>query len=166
MLTVPNQDFVTTTTQNMEIDQDSSEHNNFCIICQDGSNRPNLLICCNDYPQITCVNCLDIPRLFQCTVQAENIIFRCLMCHIGWQRDDENQEPYFMTLVVHGFYKSRLSSSMVLFLHLNMVDDDTTGGPFKLAYQFIQLGDLFTGYVNGKYISAAIDEFLMIILKL
>ncbi|KAG1879941.1 uncharacterized protein F5891DRAFT_991496, partial [Suillus fuscotomentosus] len=196
VLTVPDQDIVTATTQHMEIDQDGSEHNN-----------------------------------------AEDVIFRCLVCHIGRQRDDENREPYF------GFYKgglpifnkflpvratlevskrAQISSSPVLFLHLNLVDNDTTGGPFKLAYQFIQpyfprgglryqevsfdiatpqklteylkdasrmvqdlrkqriwpriviaitnhtdndSGDPFAGYVNGKYISAAIDEFLTVILK-
>ncbi|KAG2059846.1 hypothetical protein BDR06DRAFT_967417 [Suillus hirtellus] len=151
-LTIPNQDIVTATTQHMEIDQDVSEHTN-------GFYKGRLPI------------------------------FNKFL-------------PVHDTLEVSK--RAQISSSPVLFLHLNLINNDTTGGPFNLAYQFIQLyfprgglhyqeasfniatpqksmeylkntsrlvqdlrkhGDPFAGYINGKYISAAIDEFLTIILK-
>lgn len=111
--------------------------------------------------------------------------------------------------------QAQISSSPVLFVHLTLIDHDTTGGPFELAYRFYEpyfpaggieyrevtfdvatvpkatdyqrqvkalvedlgeqrywsrvvvaltnhtdndTGDPFAGYVNGKYISAPVDN--------
>jgi hypothetical protein len=34
--------------------------------------------------------------------------------------------------------RAQISSEPVLFLHLSLVNVDTTGGPFELAYQFLE----------------------------
>ncbi|KAG2353859.1 hypothetical protein BDR07DRAFT_1495506 [Suillus spraguei] len=226
-LTMPDLDCLTVPANVMDVSEDLSDHNNvsaellfvilavtrenqFCIICRDGSSKPN--------------------SLFQATILSQDIIFRCIVCHIDQQAVDNKRTPYF------GFYKdgvpvlntflpilatlevsrrAQISSSSVLFVHLTLVDNDTTGGPFELAYRLLEqyfprggsdykeitfdiatktkatdyleqvcklvqalqkqrpwsrlviaitnhtdndTGDLFAGYVRGKYISGAVSE--------
>ncbi|KAG2335982.1 hypothetical protein BDR05DRAFT_1006279 [Suillus weaverae] len=217
---------------------DGFQHNDFCIVCRDGSTEPNSLICCSTCPRVTCLKCMDIPRRFQQAILGQDVTFNCIVCHmVEQQQVEQRHEPYF------GFYKggrpvldkflpilatlevslrAQISSATALFIHLALVDNDTTGGPFNLAYKFLkpyfprggiayhevtfdiatvskatsyqeqvnklvhallkqrpwsrvvigitnhtdnETGDPFAGYVNEKYISGAVDNFLAILLK-
>ncbi|KAG1868951.1 hypothetical protein DFJ58DRAFT_723358 [Suillus subalutaceus] len=102
VLTMPDQSSSVAPVQGMDVCDDGSDHNNFCIICRDGSDKANSLICCNYCPQVTCLNCMDIPQQFRQAIMSEDVIFWGIMCHIGQQLVDETPQPYF------GFYRGGL----------------------------------------------------------
>ncbi|KAG2029993.1 hypothetical protein BDR03DRAFT_987384 [Suillus americanus] len=88
---------------------------------------------------------MDVPKQFQLAILAPDITFRK-------QEGQRHSKPYV------GFYKGEVpvlsdflpilttleisplvetSSATIMFIHLNLVNNDTTGGPFNLAYQFL-----------------------------
>ncbi|KAG1840441.1 hypothetical protein F4604DRAFT_1690778 [Suillus subluteus] len=129
------------------------QHNDFCIICRDGSIEDDYLLLCDECPRVVCTNCVTVPPAFAQAVAAPHVTFRCICCHITGQcQGGDNLAPYF------GFYMnnkplldsflpirtalelnitSQLSSDHLLFIHLTLVDYDTAGGSFKLAHQFL-----------------------------
>ncbi|KAG2084906.1 hypothetical protein BD769DRAFT_1681914 [Suillus cothurnatus] len=224
-------------TERMEV-CDAFQHNEYCIVCRDGSVEADTLFCCNQCPRVTCLNCMAIPRDLLSMIMDDDVTFVCLCCHLAEQRKDGVQNgPYF------GFYKhgrpvlpkflpilatleisqrAQISSASVVFVHLKLVDCDTTGSPFLLAHNFYrpyfpqggiefcevefdvatgaksaiyqrtaakhirellnqrswarvvvgitnhtdnETGDPFAGYLEGKYISGEVQDFLQIILN-
>ncbi|KAG1784315.1 uncharacterized protein HD556DRAFT_1313632 [Suillus plorans] len=134
--------------------REPSEHNEFCLICRDGSVGEDCLFLCSTCLRVMCSNCMNIPPASACTVQADDVTFVCISCHVGMERHGHaSQLPYF------GFYRkgqpllpsflqiratlevslhSQLSSAPTLMLHLILVDHDVTGGCFELASKFLR----------------------------
>ncbi|KAG1791929.1 uncharacterized protein HD556DRAFT_1309724 [Suillus plorans] len=130
------------------------EHNEFCLICRDGSVGEDCLFLCSTCPRVMCSNCMNIPPASAHAVQADDVTFVCISCHVGMERHGRaSQSPYF------GFYRkgqpllpsflqiratlevslhSQLSSAPTLMLHLVLVDHDVTGGCFELASEFLR----------------------------
>ncbi|KAG1887756.1 hypothetical protein F4604DRAFT_1674924 [Suillus subluteus] len=93
-----------------------------------------------------------MPR-HQDVISGVGVTFVCISCHVLVQHHGRSsQNPYF------GFYRdgkpifdtflqirralelshqAQVSSETVLFIHLNLIDNDTTGGPFKLSHNFL-----------------------------
>ncbi|KAG2137106.1 uncharacterized protein EDB93DRAFT_1253722 [Suillus bovinus] len=108
-------------------EEERRDHNNFCLVCRDGA--------VDDYHL------------------SRHVTFVCISCHVLAQHHGHgSQNPYF------GFYRdgkpifdtflqirgalelphqAQVSSETVLFIHLNLIDNDTTGGPFKLSHDFL-----------------------------
>ncbi|KAG1790600.1 uncharacterized protein HD556DRAFT_1310397 [Suillus plorans] len=134
--------------------REPSEHNEFCLICRDGSVGEDCLFLCSTCPRVMCSNCMNIPPASAHAVQADDVTFVCISCHVGMERHGRaSQSPYF------GFYRkgqpllpsflqiratlevslhSQLSSAPTLMLHLVLVDHDVTGGCFELASEFLR----------------------------
>ncbi|KAG2062468.1 hypothetical protein BDR04DRAFT_1165183, partial [Suillus decipiens] len=139
--------------QSMDV-YDVVEHNDYCIVCRDGSVDTDLLFCCEECPRVTCGKCLDVPQHFREAVAGDDVTFTCICCHIAMQqKNGPPHKPYF------GFYKNgqpvlpkfvpilatleisqraQISSTPVLFIHLKLVDCDTACSPFVLAYNFLR----------------------------
>ncbi|KAG1721764.1 hypothetical protein EDD22DRAFT_854316 [Suillus occidentalis] len=144
---------VASAAQEMEV-CDQFRHNEFCIVCRDGSVGKECLILCDTCPRVMCSYCISIPSAGAHMIQADNVTFKCIFCHVGAERYGRaGYSPYF------GFYKkgkplfnsflpiratlevslqSQLSSAPILMLHLVLIDHDTTGGSFKLASDFLR----------------------------
>ncbi|KAG2355372.1 hypothetical protein BDR07DRAFT_1493291 [Suillus spraguei] len=118
-----------------------------------GSVGADSLFCCNECPRVTCLKCMDVPEAFRTAISVADVTFKCICCHIQQQEDRDERQPYF------GFYKNgrpvlskflpiaatlevsqraQISSASVLFLHLKLVNCDTSGGSFELAYKFLK----------------------------
>ncbi|KAG2028766.1 hypothetical protein BDR03DRAFT_1019368 [Suillus americanus] len=152
LLRLPGENSSTVPAEDMDV-CNGIQHNEFCFICRDGSTEAHSLVCCNNCVRVTCMKCMDVPKQFQRAILAPDVTFRCIVCHIGRKQEGQRRsEPYF------GFYKgevpvlsdflpilttleisplAEISSATVMFIHLNLVNNDTTGGPFNLAYQFL-----------------------------
>ncbi|KAG0692553.1 hypothetical protein DFH29DRAFT_1046048 [Suillus ampliporus] len=140
--------------EEMEVVPDGSCHNNFCIVCHDGTIQPNSLFCCSECPRVMCINCMVIPDAFRHAVLDDDVVFQCICCYIRQQENGPNRLAYF------GFHHSNgrpvldrflnilgtpelslsaeISSAPVLLIHLKIVDYDATGGSFELAYRFLE----------------------------
>ncbi|KAG1817892.1 hypothetical protein EV424DRAFT_1540247 [Suillus variegatus] len=128
-------------------------HNDYCIICRDGSVDDDVLVLCDECPRVVCTHCVMIPLAFAQAVLAPHVTFHCICCHIAGQRQGGNAlTPYL------GFYRnnkpvldsflpiraaleinvtSQLSSDTLLFVHLTLVDYDTNDSSFELGHQFL-----------------------------
>ncbi|KAG1830727.1 hypothetical protein DFJ58DRAFT_848380 [Suillus subalutaceus] len=130
------------------------KHNEFCIICRDGSVEDNYLLLCDECPRVVCTNCVMVPPAFTQAIMSPHVTFRCICCHIsGQHRPDgslsvyhgfyRNQKPLLDTfLPIHATLelsvRAQISSESLLFVHLILTDYDTAGGAFKLAYHFLK----------------------------
>ncbi|KAG2121491.1 hypothetical protein DEU56DRAFT_760669 [Suillus clintonianus] len=132
---------------------DGYEHNEFCIVCRDGACGSDALLCCNYCPRVTCQECINIPDDIRQVVGDPNVAFKCIICHIGEQKEQGQEGPYFGFYrngrpILNGFLpilgaleislKAQISCAPVLFLHLILVDFDAVGSPFELAYHFLK----------------------------
>ncbi|KAG2108283.1 hypothetical protein DEU56DRAFT_920505 [Suillus clintonianus] len=139
----------TSVAQTQDVDEDELEHNDFCIVCRDGSS--NRIFCCNECPRVTCIECLNIPKNCQAAVTAADVSFICIVCHVREQKDNDIPAPYFgfykdgipllaeflpILAAVEVSLKGEMSAVPVLFLHLKLVNFDAnqwairTGLPF------------------------------------
>ncbi|KAG1732857.1 uncharacterized protein EDB91DRAFT_1251594 [Suillus paluster] len=153
MLKLPRSTLEAPAMQEMEV-CDPFRHNEFCIVCRDGSVDEDRLFLCNACPRVMCSHCIDIPSGAAHQLEADDVTFLCVYCHVGKERHGRRgYSPYF------GFYRndkplfpsflpiratlevslhSQLSSTPVLMLHLVLVDHDMTGGSFELTADFLR----------------------------
>ncbi|KAG1861659.1 hypothetical protein F4604DRAFT_1929726 [Suillus subluteus] len=131
-----------------------SGHNEWCIVCRDGSAGSEFLYLCDLCPRTMCSRCVNIPVAHADAVNCDDVKFTCISCHLAAQdpRAEETHTTYF------GFYKnnlpvlptflpirgaleislqSQISSMPVVLIHLRLVDFETSGGPFDLMYRFL-----------------------------
>ncbi|KAG1850128.1 hypothetical protein F4604DRAFT_1687211 [Suillus subluteus] len=53
------------------------KHNEFCIICRDGSVEDNYLLLCDKCPRIVCTDCVKVPPAFTQAILSPHVTFRC-----------------------------------------------------------------------------------------
>ncbi|KAG1818957.1 hypothetical protein DFJ58DRAFT_850219, partial [Suillus subalutaceus] len=71
-------------------------HNEFCLICRDGSVGDNHLFLCNTCPRVMCSRCMDIPPASAHTIAKDNVTFVCISCHVAGQYHGRaSYSPYF-----------------------------------------------------------------------
>ncbi|KAG2050551.1 hypothetical protein BDR06DRAFT_1064676 [Suillus hirtellus] len=86
-------------------------------------------------------------------ISEVGVKFVCISCHVLAQyHGRHHKSPYFgfyhdgkpvfnTFLQIHGALKlshqAQVSAETVLFIHLNLIDNDVMGGPFKLAHDFL-----------------------------
>ncbi|KAG1852691.1 hypothetical protein F4604DRAFT_1933565 [Suillus subluteus] len=130
------------------------EHNEFCLICRDGSIGEDRLFLCSTCPWVMCSHCMDIPPASVRVVEADDITFVCISCHVGPQR--HGRAPY---LPYFGFYRkgkpllpsflpiratlevslqSQLPAAPTLMVHLVLIDHNVTGSCFELTSEFLR----------------------------
>ncbi|KIK42500.1 hypothetical protein CY34DRAFT_106849 [Suillus luteus UH-Slu-Lm8-n1] len=77
-------------------------------------------------------------------VLVQDITFQFIVCHKELSHENPIGAPYY------GFYKNSrpllntfipvtVTLELILFIHLSLVDIDTTGRPFELGHQFFNL---------------------------
>ncbi|KAG2737971.1 hypothetical protein P692DRAFT_20823525 [Suillus brevipes Sb2] len=130
------------------------QHNEYCIVCRDGSIEEHQLFLCDGCPRVMCSMCMVIPPALAMMLEHDDVKFRCICCHVDMQQQgNRTYSPYM------GFYrnskpistdflrinatlevslKSELSSAPVLFVHLTLVNNDAGVGTFELGYQFLR----------------------------
>ncbi|KAG1747837.1 uncharacterized protein EDB91DRAFT_1079543 [Suillus paluster] len=131
-----------------------SGHNEWCIVCRDGSSDHEFLYLCDLCPCTMCSRCIDIPIAHANAVNCDDVTFTCISCHLAAQdpHAEETRTAYF------GFYRnnlpvlptflpihstlevslqSQISSTPVILIHLTLVDFETSGGPFDLMFRFL-----------------------------
>ncbi|KAG2345455.1 hypothetical protein BDR05DRAFT_946555 [Suillus weaverae] len=126
------------------------QHNEYCIICCDGS--------------------IEEHQLFLLMQQGDHTYSP----YMGFYHNDKPILTDFLCInaTLDVSLKSQLSSMSVLFIHLNLVNNNAGLGTFKLRYQFLRLisnhtdnnnGDPFIGYPARKktYIAVQIDNSLI-----
>ncbi|KAG2125352.1 uncharacterized protein EDB93DRAFT_1110245 [Suillus bovinus] len=134
-------------------EEERRDHNNFCLVCRDGAVDDYHLFMCDLCPRTMCSNCLQITPRHQDVISGVGVTFVCISCHVLVQHHGcGSQNPYFgfyrdgkpvfdTFLQIHGAlelsHQAQVSSETVLFIHLNLIDNDTTGGPFKLSHDFL-----------------------------
>ncbi|KAG1829198.1 hypothetical protein EV424DRAFT_1344437 [Suillus variegatus] len=98
------------------------QHNEYCIVCQDGSIEEHQLL------------------LQQCHVQIQqgNHTYSPYM---GFYHNDKPILTDFLCInaTLEVSLESQLSSTLALFVHLMLVDNDARVGTFELGYQFLHL---------------------------
>ncbi|KAG2120157.1 hypothetical protein DEU56DRAFT_760917 [Suillus clintonianus] len=107
-----------------------SSHNEWCIVCRDGSSRPRVS---STFPSLT-------PTLSTATTS-------CSRAYIAtWQHKTLAQKKHALptldfTGTIYRFCppssQSAISSTPVVLIHLTLVDFETSGGPFDLMYRFL-----------------------------
>ncbi|KAG1808383.1 uncharacterized protein BJ212DRAFT_1485013 [Suillus subaureus] len=133
---------------------DPFRHNEFCIVCQDGSVKEDCLFLCNACPRVMCSHCIDIPSGTVHQLEADDITFLCIYCHVGKEQHGcggyspyfgfyQNDKPLFPSFLpirttLEVSLHSQLSSAPVLMLHLILIDHDTTSGSFELTADFLR----------------------------
>ncbi|KAG2158644.1 uncharacterized protein EDB93DRAFT_1100297 [Suillus bovinus] len=134
-------------------EEERMDHNNFCLVCHDGSVDEHYLYMCDSCPRTMCSHCLQITPHHQDIISEVGVKFVCISCHVlvqyhgrrhkspyfGFYRDGK---PVFNTfLQIRGAlelsHQAQVSAETVLFIHLNLIDNDMTGGPFKLTHDFL-----------------------------
>ncbi|KAG1764498.1 hypothetical protein EV702DRAFT_1051327 [Suillus placidus] len=112
-------------------------HNGFCILCRDGSAsfEENTLFMCNHCPRVMCRLCMQLP------LGAEDMILKHGTPYYGFYNANG-------TTVLESFLwihaslevssKAQLSAAPVIFIHLVLVDFETTASPFLFAHSFLQ----------------------------
>ncbi|KAG1897765.1 uncharacterized protein F5891DRAFT_1191689 [Suillus fuscotomentosus] len=128
-------------------------HNEFCIFCWDGSAsfKENTLFMCNHCPRVMCCLCMRLPPGTEDTILNEDVSFKCICCHIALEQQGAlyygfyhaNGVPVLKSfLQVHASLElsscAELSAAPVIFIHLILVDFNTTASPFSLAHSFLQ----------------------------
>ncbi|KAG1729645.1 uncharacterized protein EDB91DRAFT_1252963 [Suillus paluster] len=131
-----------------------SSHNEWCIVCRDGSSGHEFLYLCDLCPRTMCSRCVDIPVTHADAVNCDDVMFTCIYCHLAAQdsRTEETRAAYFgfyrnnlpvlpTFLPIHGALEvslqSQISSTPVVLIHLTLVDFETSGRPFDLMYRFL-----------------------------
>ncbi|KAG2737127.1 hypothetical protein P692DRAFT_20883918, partial [Suillus brevipes Sb2] len=139
----------------MEVDVcEQFQHNEFCLICRDGSVEEDRLFLCNTCPRVMCSHCMAIPPAAADAIESKGVSFVCISCHIGRERHGRaSYSPYFgfyqkgrpllpSFLPIRGTFEvslhSQLSSASILMLHLILVDHDASGGCFELVSDFLR----------------------------
>ncbi|KAG2062731.1 hypothetical protein BDR04DRAFT_1164718 [Suillus decipiens] len=129
-------------------------HNDFCIICRDGSVDNDFLYMCDQCPRSMCSHCMDILPAHAQAASQQGVTFVCICCHIAREKDvrGSSQSPYFgfylrgkplfehflpIRATLEVSHRAQISSDSVLFVHLTLIDNDATGGPFQFAYKFL-----------------------------
>ncbi|KAG1721246.1 uncharacterized protein EDB91DRAFT_1088514 [Suillus paluster] len=100
-----------------------------------------------------CSYCLQIMPHHQDIISGVSIKFVCISCHVLAQYHGRcPQNPYFgfycdgkpifdTFLQIHGAlelsHQAQVLAETVLFIHLNLINNNATGGPFKLAHNFL-----------------------------
>ncbi|KAG1732285.1 hypothetical protein EDB19DRAFT_2005506 [Suillus lakei] len=128
-------------------------HNGFCILCRDGSAsfQENPLFMCNHCPRVMCRLCMELPLDTEDTILGEDVSFMCICCHM---KVAEEGAPYFGfyypdgTTVLKSFLciqaslevsaLAKISTAPILFIHLVLINFETTGSPFPFAHSFLQ----------------------------
>ncbi|KAG0691582.1 hypothetical protein DFH29DRAFT_884141 [Suillus ampliporus] len=136
----------------MEVSE-TVHHNGFCILCRDGSVsfQENPLFMCNHCPRVMCRLCMELPLDTEDAILGEDISFMCICCHM---KVAEEGAPYFgfyypdgttvLKLFLHVQASlelsvlAEISAAPILFIHLVLIDFETTGSPFPFAHSFLQ----------------------------
>ncbi|KAG1866802.1 hypothetical protein F4604DRAFT_1927770 [Suillus subluteus] len=128
-------------------------HNGFCILCQDGSASfaENTLFMCDHCPRVMCRLCMELPPGTEDTILSEDVTFRCICCHIAMAKHGAPYYGFYYadgTAILESFIrihaslefssKAQLSAAPVIFIHLVLVDFETTASPFPLAHSFLK----------------------------
>ncbi|KAG2048691.1 hypothetical protein BDR06DRAFT_1024266 [Suillus hirtellus] len=128
-------------------------HNEFCILCQDGSAsfKENTLFMCNHCPRVMCCLCMRLPPGTEDMILNEDVSFKCICCHIALEQQGALYYGFYHAngvlvlksfLQVHASLKlslcAELSAAPVIFIHLILVNFNTMASPFSLAHLFLQ----------------------------
>ncbi|KAG2117528.1 hypothetical protein BD769DRAFT_1390856 [Suillus cothurnatus] len=130
------------------------QHNEYCIVCRDGSVGEERLFLCSLCPRAMCSHCMVIPSAGARMIEADDVTFICISCHIGrerhgrvsytpycgfYRRDKAVFSPFLpICATLEVSLKSELSSAPLLMIHLILVDHDTASSCFDLACDFLR----------------------------
>ncbi|KAG1892029.1 hypothetical protein F4604DRAFT_1912760 [Suillus subluteus] len=131
-----------------------SGHNEWCIICRDGSSGHEFLYLCDLCPRTMCSRCINVPAAQVDAVNCDDVTFTCISCHLaaqglgaaetrtayfGFYRNNLPVLPTFLPIrgALEVSLESQISSVPVVLIHLMLVDFNTSGGPFNLMFQFL-----------------------------
>ncbi|KAG1752331.1 uncharacterized protein EDB91DRAFT_1243107 [Suillus paluster] len=138
--------------QHMEICE-TVHHNGFCILCRDGSAsfKENPLFMCNHCPRVMCRLCMELPLGTEDTILGEDVSFRCICCHMTMEKQGALYYGFYYrdgTTVLQSFLRihaslelssrAEISAAPILFIHLVLIDFETTGSPFSFTHSFLQ----------------------------
>ncbi|KAG1721978.1 uncharacterized protein EDB91DRAFT_1256266 [Suillus paluster] len=113
--------------------------------------KENPLFMCNHCPRVMCRLCMELPLGTEDTILGEDVSFRCICCHMTMEKQGA---PYYgfyyrdSTTVLQSFLqihaslelssRAEISAAPILFIHLVLIDFETTSSPFSFTHSFLQ----------------------------
>ncbi|KAG2129402.1 uncharacterized protein EDB93DRAFT_1108692 [Suillus bovinus] len=136
--------------------QSGPPHNDFCLICQDGtsSNGKDSLYACEEPGclRVMCTRCMLLPASHLHLIEQPGVKFRCVHCHTlldkrsgdltpfyGFFKDGNPVLPSFIPIVgqLQLSRRSQISAKPVLVIHFKLVGFEATASPIDMVNSYL-----------------------------